>query len=122
MFPNAGKPLYMISFIEFQKHSLPHTHILIKYPHKYICPQDIDQVISTTMPIDRDDTELVSKFMIHQSHPENVINHIPPNANHLLRYCERWKDNAQVCRFGYPKPITQETAINGNGRIHYAQH
>src|SRR5579872_2806369 len=121
MFPNVGHPLYTISSIEFQKRGLPHAHILIKYPRDCVTPQDIDQVISATLPADREDAELVSKFMIHQLHPEGVINHIPPDADHPLKYCEKWKDGAQICRFGYPKPITPETTIDGSGRIQDAQ-
>lgn len=121
MFSNAGRPVYSITCIEFQKRGLPHAHILLKYARECLRPQDIDQVISARLPTDPTDAELVRKFMVHQSHPEGIINNIPPDDQHPLKYCERWKDGARVCRFGYPKPITPETTIDGNGRVQYVR-
>ena len=56
---------------------------------------------------------------MHASHPHAIINHQPPDAHHPLKYCERWKDGARVCRFGYPKPIQQTTYIDDRGRVQY---
>jgi hypothetical protein len=122
MFPNAGRLVYSITSIEFQKRGLPHAHILLKYDKECITAEDIDQVISATIPNNPSDAELVKKFMTHPSHPHGVINHIPPDNQHPLKYCERWKNEARICRFGYPKPITPETTINDTGRVQYVRH
>lgn len=122
MFPNAGPPLYSITSIEFQKRGLPHAHILLKYKLDCIRPEDIDQVISASLPTNPADAELVLKFMVHTSHPEGVINQIAPDNDHPLKYCERWKDGARICRFNYPKPIAPETMISDNGRVQYARY
>ena len=119
MFPNAGHLLYSITSIEFQKRGLPHAHILLKYAQDCLSPEHIDQVVSATLPPDPADAALVLKFMVHQSHPSGIINHIPPDDTHPLKYCERWINNARVCRFGYPKPITPETTFNEGGRVQY---
>ena len=122
MFPNAGPPLYSITSIEFQKRGLPHAHILLKYKLDCIRPEDINQVISGSLPTNPADAELVLRFMVHASHPEGVINHIAPDNDHPLKYCERWKDGARICRFGYPKPVVAETTINDSGRVQYARY
>ncbi|EIW75268.1 hypothetical protein CONPUDRAFT_35897, partial [Coniophora puteana RWD-64-598 SS2] len=31
LFPNVGRPVYIIHSIEFQKRGLPHAHILVRY-------------------------------------------------------------------------------------------
>ena len=122
IFPNAGRLMYSITSIEFQKRGLPHAHILLKYTQDCLRPEHIDQVISATLPTDSADAMLVSKFMVHPSHPPGVISNIPPDSDHPLKYCERWKNNARVCRFGYPKPITPETTFSENGRVQYLRH
>lgn len=119
MFPNAGRLVYSITSIEFQKRGLPHAHILLKCAQDCLRPEHIDQVISATLPTNSTDAMLVLKFMVHPSHPPGVINHIPPDSDHPLKYCERWKDNARICRFGYPKPITPETTFTESGRVRY---
>ena len=119
MFPNAGRLLYSITSVEFQKRGLPHAHILLKYTHDCLSPDHIDQVISATLPTNSIDAALVSKFMTHPSHPDGTINRIPPDNNHPLKYCERWKDNTRICRFGYPKAITPQTTFNESGRVQY---
>jgi hypothetical protein len=68
-----------------------------------------------------DDVNLVRKFMLHSNHPSNIINHEAPDANHPLKYCKRWKDEARVCRFGYPKPLQQQTEINDAGHVLYTR-
>ena len=88
MFPHAGKLLYSIVSIEFQKRGLPHAHILLKYTQDCLLPEQIDQVISATIPPDPSDSALVLKFMVHPSHPVGIINHIAPDNNHPLKYCE----------------------------------
>lgn len=59
MFPNAGHPLYIIHLVEFQKRGLSHVHILLKYQHDCIQPQDIDSVISAEILDDLKDADLV---------------------------------------------------------------
>jgi len=122
MFPNAGRLIYSITSIEFQKRGLPRAHILLKYARDCLHPEHINQVISATLPADSADAMLVLKFMVHPSHPPGVINHVPPDSDHPLKYCERWKNNARVCRFGYPKPITPETTFSESGRVQYLRH
>jgi hypothetical protein len=117
MFPNAGGLVYSIQRVEFQKRGLPHAHILLKYA-KDIPPEDIDRVISARIPEAADDANLVRRFMIHPSHPSNVISTTPPSPQKPLKYCEKWKDNARVCRFGYPKPAREKTSLESN-RVHY---
>jgi len=119
MFPNAGQLIYSITSIEFQKRGLPHAHILLKYTQDCLDPEHIDQVISATLPPDPADSALVLKFMVHPSHPPHVINHTPPDNTHPLKYCERWVNNARVCRFGYPKPVALQTTFSANGRVQY---
>ena len=119
MFPNAGRLLYSITSIEFQKRGLPHAHILLKYTHDCLSPEHINQVISAMLPTHPTDASLVLKFMTHPSHPTGIINHTPPDTNHPLKYCERWKNNARICRFGYPKPITPDTTFNESGWVQY---
>jgi len=119
MFPNAGRLLYSIQRVEFQKRGLPHAHILLKYANDCVLPDDIDQVISARIPDDADDAEIVNKFMIHPVHNLTVINKIPPSPENPLKYCERWKDGARVCRFGYPKPPQEQTSFDPSGRVLY---
>lgn len=119
MFPNAGKLIYSITSIEFQKRGLPHAHILLKYTQDCLHPEHIDQVISATLPVDPVDSALVLKFMVHSSHPSGIINHIPPDNSNPLKYCERWVNNARICRFGYPKPITPQTTFSESRRVRY---
>jgi len=111
MFPNAGRQVYCICSIEFQKRGLPHAHILIKYEKDCMQPDDIDHVVSAELPQDSSDRDLVLKFMIHK-HPS--LNR-PPSA-----YCQRVDVTGnRVCRFHYPKPIQATTTINFDGRVEY---
>ena len=122
MFPNAGRLIYSITSIEFQKRGLPHAHILLKYAKDCLQPEHINQVISATLPADPVDSALVLKFMVHPSHPPGIINHVPPDSDHPLKYCERWVKNARICRFGYPKPIMPQTTFTESGRVQYQRH
>jgi hypothetical protein len=119
MFTNAGRLIYIIHSVEFQKRGLPHAHILVKYSQDCTAPNDINQVISACIPHDPADAALVRKFMMHASHPHAIINHQPPDAAHPLKYCEWWKDGARICRFGYPKPLRQTTDTDDRGRVQY---
>ena len=119
MFPNAGRLLYTIQRVEFQKRGLPHAHILLKYSKDCILPDDIDSVISARIPEAAGDAEIVRRFMIHPRHSSNIINNIPPSPENPLKYCEKWKNGTRVCRFGYPKPATDMTSIDASHRVIY---
>ena len=51
--------------IEFQKHSLPHAHIVVflKSDAKLHTPDDIDSLMSSEFPVDL--LQLIMKFMVH---------------------------------------------------------
>ena len=119
MFPNAGRLLYSIQCVEFQKRGLPHAHILLKYSKDCISPDDIDRVISARIPEDPNDAEIVRRFMIHSTHNSNIISNIPPSSEKPLKYCEKWKNGARVCRFGYPKPTQEVTSVDSSDRVIY---
>ena len=79
MFPHAGRLLYCIHSVEFQKRGLPHAHILLKYPSDCVHPNDIDSVVSAEVPDDANDALLVNTFMRH--------NHPSPNRP-ASKYCQ----------------------------------
>ena len=111
MFVNAGKHVYSIHCVEFQKRGLPHVHILIKYGSPCNDPNHIDSIVSAEIPSDPADAELVRKFMLH-NHP---LPNRPPS-----KYCQReLPDGTRKCRFGYPHPLQQVTTIDSEGRVHY---
>jgi len=114
MFPNAGNLLYSIQQIEFQKRGLPHAHILLKYAKDCVSPEDIDWVVSAHIPEAADEAEAVRRFMIHPFHHSNIISNVPPSPQHPLKYCEKWKDGARMCRFGYPKSNQEETSVDSH--------
>jgi hypothetical protein len=111
MFRNAGRQIYSIHSIEFQKRGLPHAHMLIKYEKDCVHPLDIDNVVSAEMPTDPADAALVTRFMIH--------NHPAPNQP-PSKYCQKDQaDGVRTCRFHYPHPIQERTTIDSEGRVHY---
>ena len=80
LFPNAGGVDYHIERIEFQKRGLPHAHMLFKFRHDLLHPQDIDRIVSAEMPQDPEDAALIEKFMLHHH----------PNADRpLSSYCQK---------------------------------
>ena len=119
MFPNAGRLLYSIQRVEFQKHGLPHAHILLKYANDCTSPDDIDHVISACIPEEASDARIVRHFMIHPTHNSSIINNTPPSPQNLLKYCEKWKDGARMCRFGYPKAPQNQTSFDHSNRVLY---
>ena len=119
MFSNAGPLLYSIQRVEFQKRGLPHAHILLKYSSDCISPDDIDRVVSARIPEAAADAEIVRRFMIHSKHSSSIINHTPPSHENPLKYCEKWKDGARTCRFGYPKPPQPQTSFDPSDRVLY---
>ena len=111
MFPHAGRVLYCIHCVEFQKRGLPHAHILIKFTSDCVHPSDIDSIVSAEVPFDPRDALLVNTFMRH--------NHPSPNRP-LSRYCQyKLPDGTRACRFKYPRPLQQTTTVDTEGRIHY---
>ena len=111
MFPHAGRLLYCIHSVEFQKRGLPHAHILVKYPNDCIHPNDIDSVVSAEVPYDANDALLVNTFMRH--------NHPSPNRP-ASKYCQyELPDGSRTCRFRYPHPLQPETTFDPDSRIHY---
>jgi len=57
--------------VEFQKWGLPHAHILltIATEDKFVCPKDVDRLISVEIPdqiSDRLTYDVVTKFMVHE--------------------------------------------------------
>ena len=111
MFINAGKQIYSIHSIEFQKCGLPHAHILVKYGSPCHNPNDIDSIVSAEMPSNPEDANLVRTFMLH---------HHPSLDRPLSKYCQReLPDGSRKCRFGYPWPLQPTTAIDNEGRVHY---
>ena len=114
MFPHAGRVLYCIHSIEFQKRRLPHAHILVKFMSDCVHPNDIDSVVSAEVPLDPQDALLVNTFMVH--------NHPSPNRP-PSKYCQYELPNGtRSCHFKYPKPLQPTTTVDPEGRIHYRQH
>jgi len=104
MLLNAGRQVYCIHCIEFQKCGLPHTHILIKYSHSCTTSADIDSVVSAEMPADLDDAALVKKFMLH---------HHPSADYPLSKYCQHQQTNGtRKCHFGYPHALQSHTTVD----------
>ena len=111
MFPQAGRLLYCIHSVEFQKRGLPHAHILVKYASECIHPDDINFVVSAEVPDDPNDALLVNTFM-HHNHP---MPNRPPS-----KYCQyELPDGTRACRFKYPHPLQPITTIDSDGRVHY---
>ena len=111
MFIDAGRQVYCIHCVEFQKCGLPHAHILIKYSRSCTTPTDIDSVISAKIPSDVNDAALVKKFMLH---------HHPSADRPLSKYCQyQQTDGSCKCRFRYPHPLQSHSTVDTEGRIHY---
>jgi hypothetical protein len=111
MFPNAGRLLYMVHSVEFQKRGLPHAHILLKFERDCVNPDDIDAIVSAEMPSNPCDAELVQNCMIH-NHPSPSK---PPS-----KYCQRVnEDGHHICQFGYLHALQSTTSIDYEGRPHY---
>jgi Helitron helicase-like domain at N-terminus len=84
--------------IEFQKHSLPHAHIVIFLkPHAKLCTlQHIDSLMSSKFPDNNPELlELIQKFMVH-----GPCRNQNPNAPCIVN---------GNCSKGFPKPFREET-------------
>lgn len=111
MFTNAGRTLYSIHIVEFQKCSLPYTHILIKFECDCDSSEFIDAVISAEMSKDADDAHIVSTFMLHHYPSANC----PPS-----KYCQKkLADHTRIYRFNYLQPLQATTTIAHDRHVHY---
>ena len=110
LFPNAGPVEYLIERVEFQKRGLPHAHMLFKFRHDLLHPDDIDRVVSAEMPDNPDDAALIVKFMLH---------HHPKADRPLSTYCQKMENGERVCRFQYPHPLNNQTTVDAEGHVHY---
>jgi hypothetical protein len=111
MFPNAGRMLYCVHSVEFQKRGLPHVHILVKFESNCLTSDAIDKIVSAEMPDNHEDAELVRRFMVHK-HP------LPTEP--ASKYCQREDEHGnRTCRFCYPQPLQQTTTIDAEGHVHY---
>ncbi|EJD45353.1 helicase [Auricularia subglabra TFB-10046 SS5] len=119
MFPNAGKVIYRLYAVEFQKRGLPHCHILIKFESDCVTAVDIDRVVSAEMPANAQDAELVKRFMTH-NHPEDQVElpkYCRPRRTVYSRQGE--EPEQQACRFGYPKRLQENTTLAFDGRVQH---
>ena len=111
MFLKAGRLLYIVRAVEFQKRGLPHAHILLKYERDCVHPNDIDAVVNAEMPSDPSDAQLVHTYMMH-SHP--------PPSKPASKYCQKVDvEGHRHCRFGYPQQLQPSTTIDAEGRVHH---
>ena len=111
MFINAGRCVYLIHSTEFQKHGLPHAHMLFKMEHDCVEPSNIDGVVSAEMPENTDDAALVSQYMVHR-HPSPQS---PPS-----KYCQTMlPDGSHKCHFHYPHTLQPRTTVDSEGHVHY---
>ena len=98
-----GKTVARVWMIKFQKHGLPHIHIIIfLHPDdKLWTPEDIDSLLSAEF-LDEDEEpelfELVKKLMVHT--PCGTHN---PNAPCM---------HNGKCSKGFPKPFRDQTTVN----------
>jgi hypothetical protein len=98
-----GRYIGIVYTIEFQKHGLPHCHIIVfLHPDsKLRTPEDVDSMLSSEIPDPDTEPELfqlVTKFMVHG--PCGDAN---PNAPCM-------KDGR--CIRGFPKPFREQTTIS----------
>ena len=104
IFPNAGDLLYCIHSIEFQKHGVPHAHILLKFHSDCITAADIDAVVFVEIPSNPQDTSLVRNCMIHR--------HLPSDKP-MSKYCQCLNEDGQrICHFHYPHALQATTSID----------
>ena len=91
---------------EFQRHGLPHAHILILLDNDYklSTPTAVDEVISAQWPDPVTQPhlfEMVKKYMLHG--PCGKLNEHSPCM-----------ENGK-CRFGFPKSFQDHTTLSDNG-------
>ena len=93
--------------IEFQKHGLPHAHIIVFLkPHAKLCsPEDIDSLMSSEFPEDNPELlDLIKKFMVHR--PCSNQN---PNSPCMV--------NGE-CSKSFPKPFIEKTTVTEDSYAH----
>jgi hypothetical protein len=97
--------------IEFQKHGLPHTHIVVflQPQAKLHTLEDIDSLMSSEFPTNNDDLlELIKSYMVHRLY--GVYN---PTALCMAN---------GTCSKGFPKPFREETSITEDSYVHTRRH
>ncbi|XP_071717971.1 uncharacterized protein [Rutidosis leptorrhynchoides] len=99
-----------IYIIEFQKHGLPHVHMLIWLTRAYKCqtPSDIDDIISAEIPSETNDPKdykAVTEYMLHG----------PCGGKNMDSPCIIDKK----CSKHFPKPFYVETTIDEDGYPNY---
>src|SRR3984957_2616116 len=118
-----GKAIYIIKVIEFQKRGLPHGHIIMKVCRRsfsfslqliflnYKChPElpidEIDRIIKAELPSDNPRLcAKIKKFMTH-------------SKDHLTRETSCCNKDGK-CIYHFPHPITPQTWIDDDSRVHY---
>ncbi|KAH1127014.1 hypothetical protein GYH30_015842 [Glycine max] len=101
-----GKVVGYMYTVEFQKRGLPHVHLLLflHANNKYPSPNDIDHIISTEIPSQKDDPELYKL----------VQNHMVHGPCGILRPASPCMKEGKCSRF-YPKKFQATTIIDGDG-------
>ncbi|CAG8513460.1 22701_t:CDS:2 [Gigaspora margarita] len=74
---DASWGVYFMHTIKFQKHGLPHAHIIIKSSPNLFEPRNIDKIISAKLPIGNDLRQshlrdLVKQYMMHKCTPRCI--------------------------------------------------
>ncbi|CAN1769845.1 hypothetical protein LINPERHAP1_LOCUS11421 [Linum perenne] len=105
-----GKPVAFVQAIEFQKHGLPHAHMLafLSAEDKIYSPSHIDSVISAEIPdviADPQCYDVVSRLMLH-----GPCGHLFPNSPCMV---------TEKCTKHYPKKFNPETTIDEDGFPRY---
>ncbi|XP_065660363.1 uncharacterized protein LOC136084156 [Hydra vulgaris] len=108
-----GKVVTRVQVIEFQKHGLPHVHILLHFANydKLETAHDINNLIPAEIPdpiVNRDLYDVVKTCMIHG--PRGILN---PNSPYI-------KD--VVCSKNYPKEFNANTVAVHYGYSRYRRH
>ncbi|GJY33383.1 helicase [Tanacetum coccineum] len=102
-----GKSRAVVYVIEFQKHGLPHAHILLWLKEEWKCktPGQIDDIISAEMPSPTDDPEgykVVTEYTLHGPCGKGAACTIEGK-----------------CSKKFPKPFYAETMIDEDGYLVY---
>jgi len=97
--------------IEFQKHGLPHAHIIVflKPEAKLRTSEDIDTLMSSEFPTDNDELlQLIKKFMVH-----TPCGNQNPDAPCMVN---------GSCSKSFPKAFRAETTVTEDSYAHTRRH
>jgi hypothetical protein len=123
-----GELVYEVKVIEFQKRGWPHAHIVCKVCPSLISvclrfPSDLHLLIHVQvhpeLPVDRIDD--VIKAEVPRDNPAlaaKIRTFMTHARDHLTRENSRCR-KGNSCIYGFPHPITPETWIDDDGRVHY---